>query len=128
MSSFATLEDMTLLWRPLSPEERDRAEALLGVVSDLLRQEGKRAGKDLDAMLEKDASLANVAKSVTVDVTARTLLTATSGEPMSQMTQSALGYSFSGTYLVPGGGIYIKKSELAKLGLRRQKIGVISLA
>lgn len=46
---------------------------------------------------------------------------------MSQMSESALGYSVSGTFLNPGGGLFIKDSELAALGLRRQKIGVISL-
>ena len=29
-------------------------------------------------------------------------------EPMTQMSESALGYSVSGTYLVPGGGLFIK--------------------
>ena len=78
-------------------------------------------------MIEKDAELASVAKSVTVDVVARTLNTSTTAEPISQMSQSALGYSVSGTYLVPGGGLFIKKSELARLGLRRQRYGVIDL-
>lgn len=71
--------------------------------------------------------LASVAKSVTVDVVARTLMTPTDETPMTQMTQSGLGYSVSGTYLVPGGGLFIKRSELARLGLRRQQIGVINL-
>ena len=31
----------------------------------------------------------------------------------------------SGSFLVPGGGLFIKKSELARLGLRRQRMGVI---
>ena len=62
---------------------------------------------------------------MTVDVVGRALNTSTDGEPMTQLTQSAGGYSASGTYLVPGGGVYIKKSELARLGLRRQQIGVI---
>ena len=51
-------------------------------------------------------------------------MTSTDGEPLSQMSESALGYTVSGTYLVPGGGLFIKKSELARLGLRRQRIGV----
>jgi hypothetical protein len=71
--------------------------------------------------------LTSVVKSVTVDVVARALMTPTNEAPMSQMSQSALGYSVSGTFLVPGGGLFIKKSELARLGLRRQRIGVIEL-
>lgn len=69
----------------------------------------------------------NEEKSVVVDVVARTLMTSTDTEPMTQRSESALGYSVSGTYLVPGGGLFIKKSELARLGLKRQRIGVIDL-
>lgn len=123
MSSFATVEDMRILWRDMTTEEQERAEAILDIVSDSLRVEAGKVGKDLDAMIAKNAPLANVAKSVTVDVTARALMTSTDSEPMSQMSQSAMGYSFQGTYLVPGGGLFIKKSELARLGLRRQRIG-----
>lgn len=127
MSNFATIEDISTLWRPLTPSEKERAEALLPIVSDSLRMEAIKVEKNLDKMLEENPVLVNVAKSVTVDVVARTLMTSTNQEPMTQASQSALGYSFSGTYLVPGGGLFIKKSELARLGLRRQKIGVIDL-
>ncbi len=124
MKPFATMEEMAALWRPMSPAEQERAEQLLPVISDSLRYEAVKVGKDLDAMIEQTPILANVVKSVTVDVAARTLMTSTDGEPLSQMSESALGYSVSGTYLVPGGGLFIKKSELARLGLRRQRIGV----
>ena len=127
MTPFATIEDMTGLWRTMSPEEKERAEKLLPVISDNLRYEAVKVGKDLDAMIKETPVLENVVKSVTVDVTARTLMTSTDSEPMSQMTQSALGYSLSGTYLVPGGGLFIKKSELARLGLRRQRHGVMEI-
>ena len=44
---------------------------------------------------------------------------------MTQESQSALGYSWSGTYFNAGGGLFVKNSELKRLGLRRQKIEVI---
>ena len=127
MADYATIEDIIALWRPLTPQEQERAAALLPVVSDSLRQAARNVGRDLDAMLEDGEVLENVLKSVTVDVTARAIMTPTDDAPMTQMSQSALGYSVSGTYLVPGGGLFIKKSELARLGLRRQRIGVIEL-
>lgn len=127
MSDFATIEDITILWRSLTASESERATALLPVVSDSLRCEAKKVGRDLDAMIEENPVLSNVAKSVTVDVVARVLMTSTNAEPMTQFSQSALGYSVSGSYLVPGGGLFIKKSELARLGLRRQRIGAINL-
>ena len=126
MSNFATIQDIIDLWRPLkSLDETARAESLLLVVSDSLREEAKKVGKDLDLMVAESPSYASVAKSVTVDIIARTLMTSTEQEPMTQMSESALGYSFQGSFLVPGGGLFIKKTELARLGLRKQRYGVI---
>lgn len=127
MSDFATISDVIELWRELTPQETERAEKLLPVVCDSLRMEADKVGKDLDQMMQKKPWFANVAKSVTVDVVARTLMTSTDQEPMSQMSESALGYSVSGTFLVPGGGLFIKKSELARLGLKRQRYGSIDI-
>lgn len=125
MLPFATIEDLNNLWRPLKTDEISKAEKLLEVASDTLRAKAQYVGKDLDNMLLLTPNLANVAKSVVVDIVARYLNTPTNKEPMSQMSESALGYSFSGTYLVPGGGLYIKKEELARLGLKRARYGVI---
>ena len=126
MESFATVEDLTNLWRPLKPEEQIRAEELLKVVSNRLRQEADRVGKDIDQMIEEKGEVyEDVVKSVTVDIVARTLMTSTDKEPMTQFSQSALGYTVSGTFLTPGGGIFIKRDELKALGLRRQRYGVI---
>ena len=127
MSNFATIQDVEVLWRSMSATEEERAAALLPVVSNTLRQEAKNVGKDLDAMIENGDLLLDVVKSVTVDVVARALMTPTSGAPMTQMSESALGYSVSGTYLSPGGGLFIKKTELARLGLHRQRIGVVEI-
>jgi hypothetical protein len=94
-------------------------------VSDLLRQKALNVGKDLDEMITTGKVLENVVKSVTCDIINRAMMTPTEGEPMSQFSQSALGYSVSGTYLVPGGGIFIKNAELKTLGLLKQRYGVI---
>lgn len=121
--AFATIEDVAALWRSPSDAEWLRCEQLLPVVSDCLRAEAEKVGKDLDEIVANNSYMASVAKSVTVDVVARTLMTSTSQEPMTQFSQSAGGYSASGTFLVPGGGLFIKRAELARLGLRRQKAG-----
>ncbi|MBM6615628.1 phage Gp19/Gp15/Gp42 family protein [Desemzia sp. RIT804] len=125
MLNFATVEDVNRLWRELSVEEIERAESLLEVISNSLRVEANAVGKDLDLMVLESPVYASVVKSVTVDVVARTLMTSTDQEPITQASESALGYSWSGSYLVPGGGLFIKKTELARLGLRRQRYGVI---
>ena len=74
MGSFATVQDLTDLWRPLTTEEQDRAENLLPIISNVLRQYAINVGKDLDAMIEENEIFKSVVKSVTVDVVARTLL------------------------------------------------------
>lgn len=125
MPAFATLEDLKTLWRPLKTDEENRAVALLEVVSASLRVEAEKVGKDLDDMFSESIAYATVVKSVTVDVVARTLMTSTDQEPMTQFAESALGYSVSGSYLIPGGGLFIKESELKRLGLKKQRYGVI---
>ncbi len=127
METFATVEDVNDLWRPLKPDEVERTKKLLPIISDTLRYEAVKVGKDLDKMAEEIPGYVNVIKSVTIDIATRLLLTSTNAEPMTQVTQSALGYSVSGTYLVPGGGMFIKNSELARLGLQRQRYGGIEL-
>ena len=127
MTTFATVEDLETLWRSLKFDERKRAEALLKIVSDSLREEAKKVSKDLDKMVLDSPSYQSVVKSVTVDVVARTLMTSTDQEPMTQMAESAMGYSFIGSYLVPGGGLFIKESELKRLGFKKQRYGVIDL-
>lgn len=126
---FATVGDVALLWRTLSDEEQVRAAALLPLVSDALRQAAQNRGQDLDQMIEERKVLPNVVKAVTVDVLTRVLRQSTDGETMSQESQTALGYNWQGTYAVPGGGIAnaIMKNDLKRLGLRRQRMGVIDL-
>ena len=123
MTNYVSMDDVICLWRPLKRDEINRVNYLIPVVEDNLRLEARKAGKDLD-ILAQDETYRSVLKSVIVDVVARTLMTSTDSEPMTQFSESALGYSYSGNFLVPGGGLFIKKSELNKLGLRKQKIGV----
>lgn len=122
---YCSVDDVISLWRPLKNDERLRVKELIPVIENSLRVESDNVGKDLDKMANASEPYKSVLKSVIVDVVARTLMTATDQEPMTQYSESALGYSFSGSFLVPGGGLFIKKSELSRLGLRRQRYGVI---
>ena len=124
---YATIQDITDLFRALTQAEQTRATSLIPIVCASLREEAKKVGRNLDEMIAEDDDLENVAKSVVVDIVARVLMTSTNQEPMSQYSESALGYSVSGTFLNPGGGLFIKKSELARLGLKRQRYGVLDI-
>ncbi len=129
MENLASVNDVNSLWKPLSNAEQGQVEALLPVVSDSLRQEAKRVGKDLDEMIAKGEILPNVVKSVVVDIISRYLdqLSSDNASTLSQESQSALGYSWSGTYVNTGGGMSILKKDLKRLGLTRQRFGMVDL-
>lgn len=131
MSDFATLADVTALsGKDYTTEEQTRINALLPLVSDTLRYEAQRVGKDMDEMIAADTAYASIAKLVTVDIIIRIMRQKLSGDPISQTSQSALGYTWSGTYAIPGGGgiaSAIMKNDLKRLGLKRQRMGVIDL-
>lgn len=127
MNAFATVADVEALWRKLTDEEQERAAVLLPLLSDALRQAAKEYGKDLDVEALADPTYSSVLKIVTVDVTGRVLRQSTDGDAMSQESQSGLGYSWSGTYAVPGGGIAgaIMRNDLKRLGIGLQTAGVV---
>lgn len=127
LENFASVDDLNVLWRKLENSEIVRAEGLLTTVSHVLRVEAKKVNKDLDLLVKNDESYSYLVKSVVVDVVARMLMTSTNQEPMTQYAESALGYSVSGSFLVPGGGLFIKDSELKRLGFKKQRYGVIDL-
>ena len=129
-NAFATAEDVAMIaGKEYSPDDLARIEIILPLVSDALRQEAVKVGKDIDEMIQKDQSYAAVVKIVTVDIVTRFMRQSFDGDPMTQESQSALGYSWSGNYAIPGGGLSnaIMRNDLKRLGLRRQKKGTISL-
>jgi hypothetical protein len=128
MSSFATLADvLTITGKEYTGEEMERIEALLCLVSDTLRVYASNIGKDLDQMVQDSEAYGSVVKLTVVDIVVRAMRASLEGEPMVQESQSAIGYTWSGTYAIPGGGIggAIMKNDLKRLGLRRQKYGTI---
>lgn len=127
MADFATVNDVIAISGVnYTSAEQERIATLLPLICDTLRLEANKVGKDLEAMAE-DASYSSVLKLVTCDVVIRAMRQTQSGDPLSQESQSANGYSWSGTYAIPGGGIAsaIMNNDLKRLGLRRQKYGVI---
>ena len=129
-AAFATLDELiTISGAVYTDEEQRRAEVLLPLVSDLIRSEGTAAGIDVDAQIEADDAYASVVTLVCADVVARAMRQSMSGEPMSQESRSALGYSWSGSYAIPGGGVAMSlmRNERKMLGFRRQKYGVMEV-
>ena len=127
MSDFAAVQDViTLSGKTYTAIEQERIAALLPMISDALRYEAEKVGKDLDTMIEASEAYRNVVKLVTVDIVIRVMRQDMNGDPMSQESQSGLGYTWSGTYAIPGGGgiaAAIMKNDLKRLGLMRQRFG-----
>lgn len=120
---YCSVDDVISLWRPLKNDEILRVKELIPVIENSLRVEADNVGKDLDEIAKASEPYRSVLKSVVVDVVARTLMTATDQEPMTQYSESALGYSFSGSFLVPGGGLFIKKVSFLGLDLEDKDMG-----
>jgi len=138
MSDYASTNDLIARWRPLTADEISLAAILLTDASNALRIYAIDRGMDLDEMVTThpgdDASIiaqktarAGLVKAVTCDVVKREMCSNTDDPAMSQLTQSALGYSVSGTFLTPGGGLFIKNAELKLIGLLRQKVKAVSM-
>lgn len=128
MASFATVADvLEITGKTYTDAETSRIEALLELISDTLRVYATNIGKDLNEMADASAAYANVLKLTTVDIVIRAMRQSLDGDPMTQESQSAIGYTWSGTYAIPGGGIAgaIMKNDLKRLGLRRQQYGTI---
>lgn len=122
---FATIEDVTALWRPLSVQEQERTAALLPMLSNQLRMIAKGYGRDLDQMIAEEPAYADVAKSVIISAVIRVFGQTESGAAVTQETQTALGYSYSATYATPISGLanLFLRADLKALGLTRQRIG-----
>ena len=130
MEPFASVTDViTPSGKNYTAEDQTRICKILGLISSELRFEAHEVGKDLDEMIAADASgsYGDVVKLVTVDIVVRAMRQNFEGEPMTQESQSALGYSWSGTTTIAGGGIAaaILKNDLKCLGLRKQRFGWI---
>ena len=130
MSAFAKLEDvLAITGKEYTTEEQERIRTLLPLVSDTLRYEAAKVGKDIDEMIGGSQTYASVAKLVTADIVTRAMRMSLDGDPMTQESQAATGFSWSGSYAIPGGGVSgaVMRNDLKRLGLRRQSLGTVSL-
>lgn len=127
MADYATVADVQNMKRTLSAAEQERATYLLPVVSDIIRYEATKVGKDFDEMISESPVLASVAKAVTVDVVMRELNTPGTQLPSTSYSEAAGGVSQSYSLPNASGRIALWPSDLKALGLRRQQIGALNL-
>ena len=129
-AAFATLAELeALTGMRYTDDDLTRAEVMLPLVSDLIRVEGRKCGVDVDERIETDSAYESVVKMITCDVVSRAMRQSKTGDPLSQESQSGLGYSWSGTYAIPSGGVAMSlmNNERKMLGFKRQKYGVMEI-
>ena len=108
----------------LSDTDKKRVETLLMYASSLLRVEASNRGYNLDIIILKDEAKKYVAKMVALASVKRAMHTNEVTEaPLEQFSQSAMGYTVSGTYLNPGDDIYFLNNELKRLGIAKKAQG-----
>ena len=125
MENFATVEDVMNLYGPLNADQLAKVEQLLTYTSSYFRTLAKEYGRDLNQEVIDDEDMKNNAKLATCNVVIRELDKGNSS--LSQESQSALGYTWSGTYVNTGGGLSILNKDLKLLGLNRQRIGMVDI-
>ena len=124
---YATVDELSSYWRTMTSDEQTRAAVLLDSVSSELRIIANSVGKDLDELIADSDDYGTLVKSVVMDTVARILNQSTTGEAMSQISESAMGYTQSGTYLVPGGGTTILNRDLKRLKLKKQQVSSVEI-
>ena len=129
-AAFVTLAELEALTGVrYTDDDLMRVEAMLPLVSDLIRVEGRKCDVNVDERIETDSAYESVVKMITCDVVSRAMRQSKTGDPLSQESQSGLGYSWSGTYAIPGGGVAMSlmNNERKMLGFKRQKYGVMEI-
>ena len=123
-----TVDDLIARWRPLTNEETAKAEVFISDVENALHVYAYDRGYDLDEMLDNPPERAGQYTAVVCDIVKREMISSSDDSPaLSQSSLAVNGYSVSGTYLTPGGGLFIKNSELKALGLQHQKAKAVNL-
>ena len=123
---FATVEELEKFWKSLEESEEDRAEYLLILASDTLRQLALNAGKNLETLVSDGKILSNTLRQIVMEAVKRAMLTPVDQKPITQGSMTAGPYAETLTFANPAGDIWFKNSELKTLKLRGQKFSSVS--
>ena len=124
---FATLAQLEAFWKDIPAGEEPRAELLLELASDRIREIGYSVDVDVDAQVAARTSYATTARWVVMEAVKRAMLTPTDQPPVESWSQTAGPYSENYKYTNPSGDLWFKKTELQSLGLYgRQSLSSLS--
>lgn len=121
---YATAQDLSDRWRPLSPAEQTRATVLLGDAGTKIRA----AAPGVDDRLASGDLDPDVPLLVSVEMVRRAMLAPVDQAPMTQVQQTAGPFSRSGTFANPTGDLYLTKAERRMLGGGGQRAFTVDTA
>lgn len=129
MDIYASIEDYEKVYNMiLNNEQQKRLLVLIELASSLLREEANKRKINLSAVINSSDDKANVAKMVVLACVHRVMAKDDEQDmPLEQFSQSALGYTFSGTYVNPGDDLYYLKNELKRMGIIKQRYGAMEI-
>lgn len=117
--TYANHEDLTLYWQ--APTSTTRADYILKMASNRLRQIATDVEKDLDALVNADEVYFINVQSVVMEAAKRALQAPLDQQPTETYGQTAGPYSENFKYSNPTGDLFFKKAELSLLGLFGQQ-------
>lgn len=129
MDIYASVEDYEKVYNTaLNSEQHKRLLMLIELASSLLREEASKRNMNLSAVISSSDDKANVAKMVVLACVHRVMSKDDDQDmPLEQFSQSALGYTFSGTYVNPGDDLYYLRNELKRMGIIKQRYGAMEI-
>lgn len=129
MDIYASVEDYEKVYNTaLNNEQHKRLLMLIELASSLLREEANKRNMNLSAVISSSDDKANVAKMVVLACVHRVMSKDNDQDmPLEQFSQSALGYTFSGTYVNPGDDLYYLRNELKRMGIIKQRYGAMEI-
>lgn len=124
-NAYANAEDLTNYWK--APDSESRADYMLKLASNRLRQIGSQNDVDIDAQANASEVYFLNVQWVVMEATKRALQAPVDQQPTESYGQTAGPYSENYKYSNPAGDLFFKKAELQTLGLYgNQKLGSVS--
>lgn len=117
--TYANAEDLTLYWK--APTDANRANYILKMASNRLRQIATDVGVDLDVKVNADIVYFLNVQGVVMEAAKRALQAPTDQQPTESYGQTAGPYSENFKYSNPAGDLFFKKAELGLLNLYGQQ-------
>jgi hypothetical protein len=115
MVAFATVDDVEARWRPLTPEEAARADALLEDASQILRDE-------FPLTVEAEVAKAATLKRIVSQMTIRALTGGIDLAGVESITAGTGPFSESRKFTNPNADLYVTKAERKQLGLGGRQV------